>query len=422
MAFSPKTRGRCWVGTIHINNMEKAGLSKEEYENPEKLADYFISLWENSGKDRKAGIAVCISKEGCYHCHIACYGNVTTLKKVSDVLYQSHIEPQMGGKESLKKYLLKEGEFSDKGEQVLCVKGLDIIQDNQGKRNDLEEIEDLIDKGYTPEQIYEINFRYRKYERMIKSAYLQKRVRETPLIKTMWNEYHFGESGTGKTYTYIKLCEKYSPDEVYLCNDYSNSNSSGGGFDFYANNPAKIVVLDEFRGNISYNVFLSILDVYSRNQQHCRFQNIYNLWSSVIICSIYPPEKVYSFMVDDLHRNTDSIKQMIRRLNRIVYHFKDKEGHYRTFSIPANQYINEMNLRMKASIYENNTPYDETVNNSTIESLEKLFGDVLPESKAENNEEISIAPIISNNFKSTNEIIDDKEDYEAFEKMLKMED
>lgn len=81
-----------------------------------------------------------------------------------------------------------------------------------------------------------------------------------------------------------------------------------------------------------------------------------------------------------------------------------------------------MNLRMKASIYENNTPYDETVNNSTIESLEKLFGDVLPESKAENNEEISIAPIISNNFKSTNEIIDDKEDYEAFEKMLKMED
>ncbi|MFR1945289.1 MAG: hypothetical protein ACLS20_08495 [Faecalimonas umbilicata] len=28
MGFSPKTRGRCWVGTIHVTNMEKAGLEK----------------------------------------------------------------------------------------------------------------------------------------------------------------------------------------------------------------------------------------------------------------------------------------------------------------------------------------------------------------------------------------------------------
>ena len=147
---------------------------------------------------------------------------------------------------------------------------------------------------------------------------MQKRIAETPLVKTIFNEYHFGSSDTGKTYTYIKLCNKFSPEEVYLCNDYSNSSSSGGGFDFYSNNPAKIVVLDEFRGNIPYNVFLSMLDVYSRNQQHCRFQNTFNLWQSVIICSILPPEKVYSFMVEDSERQTDSIKQMMRRLNRII--------------------------------------------------------------------------------------------------------
>lgn len=183
MAFSPKTRGRCWVGTIHISNMEKAGLTKEEYENPEYLSDFFISLWENSGKNRQAGIAVCVSKEGCYHCHIACYGNTTTLKKVSYVLFQSHIEPQLGGKDSLKNYLLKEGEFAEKGEQVLYTQGLDSIIDKQGQRNDLEEIEELINDGYTPEQIFEECFRYRKYERMIKSAYLQKRINETPLVK-----------------------------------------------------------------------------------------------------------------------------------------------------------------------------------------------------------------------------------------------
>lgn len=210
MAFSPKTKGRCWVGTIHIANMEKAGLTEDEYKNPEYLADYFTSLWEKSGKGREAGIAVCVSSNNCYHAHIACYGNLTTLKKVSDILFQSHIEPQLGGKEQLKKYLLKEGDYEEKGEQILCTKGLEVIKDNQGKRNDLDEIEELLNNDLTPNEIFDVSFRYRKYEKMIKSAYLSKRIKETKLVKEMHNEYHWGESGTGKTYTYIKLCEKYS--------------------------------------------------------------------------------------------------------------------------------------------------------------------------------------------------------------------
>ncbi|MGN0665013.1 MAG: hypothetical protein ACI4KF_00660 [Huintestinicola sp.] len=109
LSFSAQTRGRCWVGTIHISNMVNAGLTKEEYEQPEFLADYFINLWETSGQDRQAGIAICLSKDGCYHAHIACYGNTTTLKKVSDILFNSHIEPQLGGKDQLRSYLLKQG-------------------------------------------------------------------------------------------------------------------------------------------------------------------------------------------------------------------------------------------------------------------------------------------------------------------------
>lgn len=317
MGFSPKTRGRCWVGTIHVTNMEKAGLEKKQYECPEYLAEYFIRLWEESGAKREAAIAVCVSSTGCYHCHIACYGNTTTLKKVSKILFDSHIEPQLGGKQALTAYICKEGDYAEKGEQVLYTKGLEVIQDRQGLRSDLEVIEELLEEGLTPEQIYAESFRYRRYEKMIKSHYLAKRIAEIPLIKTMWNEYHFGRSGSGKTYSYFKLCEIFSPEEVYLCNDYANSGSSGGGFDFYANNPAKIVLLDEFRGNIPYAQLLSMLDVYSRNQQHCRFQNTYNLWENVIICSIYPPEEVYRFMVDDTKKNIDSISQFFRRLNVI---------------------------------------------------------------------------------------------------------
>lgn len=67
--------------TFQIANMEKSGLTKEQYENPEYLADYLCELWENSGKGRKAGVAVCVSLQGLYHAHIAAYGNTTTLKK-----------------------------------------------------------------------------------------------------------------------------------------------------------------------------------------------------------------------------------------------------------------------------------------------------------------------------------------------------
>ncbi|WP_419023676.1 hypothetical protein [Holdemanella sp.] len=350
MAFSPDTRGRSWFVTIHEKNMKKSGMSKEQYMNPEFVADRFLTEWEKSGKGRIGAIAVCESAQGLYHLHMACYGNTTTLKKVSDVLFQSHVEP-VKGKSQLLQYLTKEGKYAEKGEKVLYTKNLEVIEDNQGKRSDLDVIEEMLNDGATPEEIFETSFRYRKYEKMVKSDYLARRIKETPLVKNMWNEYHWGRSGSGKTYTYIKLCEKY-PDEVYLCNDYANSGTSGGGFDFYSSNPARIVILDEFRGNIPYAQLLSMLDVYSRNQQHCRYQNVYNLWTSVVICSIYPPEKVYSFMVDDTQKSVDSIQQLLRRLKVIVYHYINKDGKYRAFRMPAKDYINASDMIERAKAYE----------------------------------------------------------------------
>ena len=47
--FAKNTKSRAWIGTFQIANMQKAGLLKEEYENPEKLADFLIDTWKNSG-------------------------------------------------------------------------------------------------------------------------------------------------------------------------------------------------------------------------------------------------------------------------------------------------------------------------------------------------------------------------------------
>lgn len=371
MAFSAKTKGRCWMVTVQVANMEKSGLTKEQYENPEYLADYLCELWEASGKGRKAGVAVCVSLQGLYHAHIACYGNTTTLKKVSDIFFQSHVEPQLGGKAELQEYLLKEGKYAEKGEQVLCHKGIENIEGpQQGNRSDLDVIEELLGAGATPEEIYETSFRYRRYERMIKAAYLARRTKETPLIKKMWNEWHWGQPGTGKTYTYIKL-EEAHPGEVYLCNDYSNFGSSGGGFDMYASDPKKYVVLDEFRGEMGYKQLLAILDKYSRNQLHCRYQNVYALWESVIICSVFPPEQVYSFMVENTKKSVDSIQQLLRRLNVIVYHYINRDGKYRAFKMPASEYIDAKDMVERAREYEKIADEVEAME-KTLEDLEEI--------------------------------------------------
>lgn len=348
MAFSPKLRHRCWMVTIQIANMEKMGLKEEQYKNPELLADFLVNMWSKSGKGRKSGVAVCVSADGLYHAHVAAYSNTTTLKAVADVFHQAHVEPQLSGKDTLTAYLKKEGKFAEKGEQVLYTTDLDVIEDSQGKRSDLDEIEELLQEGCTPEEIFEISFSYRRYEKMIKAAHLAKLKKSTPTCKeNMWNEYHWGLSGSGKTFKYTKLCEEYGEDNVYYCSDYTNHGYSL--FDYYAEQPAPIVVMDEFRGDIPYSMLLGILDKYSRFQQHCRYQNVYGLWNKVYIMSIFPPEKVYSFMVTEDKRDTDVMKQFMRRLNKIVYHYTTVTGEYRTFEMLPSEYISGRDMQMQAA-------------------------------------------------------------------------
>ena len=50
--FNIDTTSRSWMVTVQITNMEKAGLTKEEYTNPELLASFLINRWEESGKGR----------------------------------------------------------------------------------------------------------------------------------------------------------------------------------------------------------------------------------------------------------------------------------------------------------------------------------------------------------------------------------
>ena len=103
----------------------------------------------------------------------------------------------------------------------------------------------------------------------------------------------------------VKLMEA-EPESVYLMNDYS-----GGGLDLYQGE--KILFMDEFRGQVRYSTLLNMLDGY-RTQVHCRYNNVYALWTEVHITSVLPPEMVYNRMVTE-NKEVDTIQQLLRRLN-----------------------------------------------------------------------------------------------------------
>ena len=184
---------------------------------------------------------------------------------------------------------------------------------------------------------------------MIRSAYVDTKLRNTPVIQEKKCIWIVGESGTGKTYTYFDLCNQHGADNVYFSTDFDN-----GGMDFYIDSGIPpILFLDEFKGQIKYAQLLTMLDKYTRAQVHCRYSNCYCLWEQVYITSVYPPEELYSFMVQMGKQEIDSMSQLLRRLDTIRYCYI-KNGKYKTFDLPACEYTNYEALKKLAEDYENN--------------------------------------------------------------------
>lgn len=140
-----------------------------------------------------------------------------------------HIEPTKGSKEQAEDYINKRGKWEEKGEKIVATARYGEIKGAQGQRRDFDAIDDLLLQGMNPSQIMEQSFAFRRFDKMIRQAYFDKRMRETPAKRDVSVYWHCGEAGSGKTYEYVKLCQKYGEESVYLLNDYDK-----GGFDNYA--------------------------------------------------------------------------------------------------------------------------------------------------------------------------------------------
>jgi len=310
-------------------------------DDPPAMAERALEYWIGEHNTRTGAVAFCISADGLKHFHMVLEdSNKSRFSAVKKTYPKAHIEPTRGNKEQAEDYIQKKGKFVEKGEEVVYIARYGEIKGRQGQRKDFDEIEDYLDKGFTPNQIMNLNFAYRRYEKMIRSAFFQKRKDATPFIRDVKVFWHVGLTGTGKTYTAQLLMEQYGRDEVYVVTDYDS-----GGFDNYC--AQKVLFLEEYRGQFRYSMLLNLIDKYMY-EFHSRYTNVVGLWTEVHITSVLPPEEVYSNMVSRLDQRIDPIEQLKRRITSIVYHYKQGDK-YKTYELPMTEYIDLNDLCRRAT-------------------------------------------------------------------------
>lgn len=305
---------------------------------PLDIAEKCLEDWIKDHPTRTGAVAFCISAEGLQHLHMVLEDtNKARFSSLKNTYPKAHLEPTKGTKEQAEDYINKRGKYQEKGEQVLYVARYGEIKGFQGQRRDFDVIEELLEQGMTPSEIMDHSFSYRRYEKMIRDAYYRKRTKEVPIKRTVKVVWHIGLSGSGKSYTMVDLVQKYGEDKVYLVSEYEH------GFDKYCGEP--ILFMDEFRGQLKYAQLLTMLDGY-KVQVPCRYTNAVALWDEVHITSVLPPESVYERMVLE-NRNMDTQEQLNRRIDLVVYHYKEC-GKYKTVEQSMIEYTGYEDLKKKA--------------------------------------------------------------------------
>lgn len=332
------TMARSWFCTF--NNPEEFGFDGD----PQEICNRIVATWVGDSPTRTCACSYCISAGGLKHCHMILEDNKNMrFSAVKKVFPKMNFDATKGNKQQAEDYIYKRGTYAEKGEIVLATAVHGEIKGRQGRRREIDTIGEMLEQGMTPSEIFASNFSYRKYEKYIRDAYFAKKKDETPVLRDVKVFWHVGESGSGKTFEYVKLCEQYGEDEVYLLTDYDK-----GGFDLYG--AQKILCMDEFRGQMKFQLLLNYLDGY-RVQIPCRYGNAFALWSEVHIFTVLPPDLVYKTMVTE-NRNIDSYSQLKRRIDTVVYHWKsinsDGTTSYLQFAIPMSEYKSYEDLKFRA--------------------------------------------------------------------------
>lgn len=222
-----------------------------------------------------------------------------------------HIEKRAGTKKQAYDYCTKE----DETYQGIRIQNGEIeLEDNKGKRTDLQNIADEMLVGATEDEVlikYPQSAHCMPYIRKLREMYI-KRTYGEKLRENIQVTYIYGSSGAGKTKT---IYDTYEFKDIYRVTDYEHP------FDNYNYEP--IMVFDEFSSQIKIELMLTLLDVYPV-QLPCRYNNKWACYDKVYIISNKPIERQYN---DPFKPITDEQEKAFRRrIHQVIYYGFDNDG------------------------------------------------------------------------------------------------
>ena len=341
---NPKGTASSFFGTIANPKMHI--LNAEPMEILIAIKDKWIT---DEHPKRSCALSYCISENEFEHIHfVFCVDlqNEDSIRfsSIKKLFPTAHIEATKGKRKECLDYINKVDKYAEKNEIV--VESLMVgevfgrektdTNDSASHKSIMDEIDKLLDANMTPSEIVALGMRYLKYEALIRKAYTIRITRNLGAKKNIKVYWHIGSSGTGKSYSYFKLVDRY-PGKVALISDWSNQGTCA--FDSYENQP--IIFLDELKpSSINFGTLLTVLDE-RLSSIHARYNNILATWTEVHISSIYSPHQFYDACIYESDRTSEPYRQLQRRINYVVYHKKfttNNRDYYHAITLTIEEY------------------------------------------------------------------------------------
>lgn len=265
-------KSRAWCFTV--NN-----YTNEQLEEMKAIECTYIVLGKEVGKSGTPHIQGYVE-----------FMNPRTFRAIKKVMPTAHIEPRKGTSAQAADYCKKDKDVYESG-----------TISQQGKRNDIEEIRNMVKQGKGMRQILEVATTVpsvKMAETYLK--YHEKGRDWKPEVKWYW-----GPTGTGKSRT--------AWEEMPEAFDCMETSKWWEGYDSHPD-----VIIDDMRGDFAkFHVLLKLLDRYPFRIE-CKNGSRQFLARRIIITSSQSPQQMWN------GRTTEDLMQLLRRINEIRF-FDGKE-------------------------------------------------------------------------------------------------
>lgn len=260
-----------------------------------------------------------IGEQGTPHTHIFfALKNSMRFSTVKNHFPPARIEELRGTPEQCRDYVKKEGKYLNSEKKATNIPET-LVEwgtcpvNQQGKRNDIEELMDLIKSGHTDAELLDLKpeLAFRNLDKIGKARtiYLTDLYKKTRRFDLKVN-FVTGKTGMGKT---RDILDRYGDENVFRVTDYSHP------FDLYQLEP--VIVFEEFRSSLRLQDMLNYLDIYPVTLP-ARYNPKVACYQEVYIVSNWTFEQEYAEIQKDSEQKA-TYAAWVRRFSGKVFDYTD---------------------------------------------------------------------------------------------------